>query len=111
MEYLAQRLASVQATQIVRDAEAARERQRRAGLALLSIGAAIAGGGLPVYSAPREPRMTSASALNNVSAFSSGRYKTCRYRVAGEIFPMSVGRAELCSATRSIGGQTGYLVR
>lgn len=78
--------------------EARRQRQAQA---LIGLGAAISSGGAS----------PSSSASSPIAPLSSGRYKTCRYRVGGEIVSSTVGRAELCPATRSIGGQTGYLVR
>ena len=35
----------------------------------------------------------------------SGRYKSCNYRVAGELVAMTIGRAEACATTRTIGGK------
>ena len=82
-------------------AAAAESRGQNQAQALINLGAAISSGGVS----------SGSSNLSPTTPLSSGRYKTCRYRVAGEIFPMTMGRAELCPATRSIGGQTGYLVR
>ena len=78
--------------------EARRQRQAQA---LIDLGAAISSGGTS----------PSSSASSPIAPLSSGRYKTCRYRIGGEIVSSTVGRAELCPATRSIGGRTGYLVR
>ena len=78
--------------------EAKRQRQAQA---LIGIGSAISSlGATP-----------SSSSLSPIAPLSSGSCKTCRYRVGGEIVGSTSGRAELCPATRSIGGQTGYLVR
>ena len=83
------------------EAAADEARRQRQAQALIGLGAAISSGGAS----------PSSSASSPIAPLSSGRYKTCRYRVSGEIVSSTVGRAELCSATRSIGGQTGYLVR
>ena len=83
------------------EAAADEARRQRQAQALIGLGAAISSGGAS----------PSSSASSPIAPLSSGRYKTCRYRVGGEIVSSTVGRAELCPATRSIGGQTGYLVR
>ena len=75
-------------------------RQRQAN-ALIDLGSAISGGA-------SSDRPISSQAT---SPLSSGRFKTCRYRVAGEIVTTAVGRAEACDSTKIIGGQTGYLIR
>ena len=83
------------------DAAAKESRKQRQAQALIGLGSAISSGGMPSRSSTPPP----------TAPVSSGRYKTCSYRVAGEIVPMTVSRAETCSATKLIGGQTGYLVR
>ncbi|MDA9905466.1 hypothetical protein N9D75_01140, partial [Pseudomonadales bacterium] len=82
------------------DAAAKESRKQRQAQALIGLGSAISSGGMP-----------SRSSTPPTAPVSSGRYKTCSYRVAGEIVPMTVSRAEACSATKLIGGQTGYLAR
>ena len=94
-------------TKLMSEANAASEaaaedaKKQRQAQALMGLGSAISSGGMPSRSSTPPP----------TAPLSSGRYKTCTYRVAGEIVPVTVGRAELCSATKLIGGQTGYLVR
>ena len=83
------------------EAAADEARRQRQAQALIGLGSAISSGGTSPSSSSPSPK----------APLSSGRYKTCRYRVGGEIVSSTVGRAELCPATRSIGGQTGYLVR
>ncbi len=78
--------------------EARRQRQAQA---LINLGSVISSGG-----ASPSP---SSSVLTKPS--SSGLYKTCSYRVSGEIVPMTFGRAELCPTTRLIGGHLGVLIR
>lgn len=84
-----------------REAAADEARRQRQAQALINLGSAISSGGASGRSI----------STPTTAPLSSGRYKTCNYRVAGEIVPMTVGRAELCPARRSIGGRTGYLVR
>ena len=89
------------AANVASEAAADEARRQRQAQALINLGSAISSGGASGRSI----------STPTTAPLSSGRYKTCRYRVAGEIVPMTLGRAELCPATRSIGGQTGYLVR
>ena len=84
-----------------REAAADEARRQRQAQALINLGSAISSGGASGRSI----------STPTTAPLSSGRYKTCSYRVAGEIVPMTVGRAELCPARSSIGGRTGYLVR
>lgn len=93
-------LKQARSQRLAKEAEEEAQRQRM-GQALIGLGSAISSGGMPSRSSTPRPNAPP----------SSGRYKTCSYRVAGDIVPMTVGRAELCSATKLIGGQTGYLVR
>ena len=94
---------AIQAAAANAASEAAAEdaRTQRQAQALINLGSSISSGGAPYRTSTSSP----------TAPVSSGRYKTCSYRVAGEIVPVTVGRAELCSATKLIGGQTGYLVR
>ena len=94
---------AIQAAAANAASEAAAEdaRKQRQAQALINLGSSISSGGAPYRSSTSSP----------TAPPSSGRYKTCSYRVAGDIVPMTVSRAEACSATKLIGGQTGYLAR
>lgn len=93
--------AALEAENAAFEAAAAREegRQRQAN-ALINLGSAISSGGSP------PPTVKLAD-----PPLKSGRFKTCRYRVSGEIVSITVGRSETCSANRNIGGRLGFLVR
>jgi hypothetical protein len=93
---------AIQAAAANATSEAAEDaRKQRRAQALINLGSSISSDGAPYRSSTPSP----------TAPVSSGRYKTCSYRVAGEIVTMTVSRAEACSATKLIGGQTGYLVR
>ena len=86
-----------------REAREAAKRQREAQL-LINLGGAISSGQFPGGS-------SSGPAFSDEPMPSSGRYKECFYRVAGDRLSVSIPRAEGCPATRTFGSVTGYLTR
>lgn len=98
-------LRRVQAQQAAanREAREAAKRQREAQL-LIDLGASISSGQFPGGS-------SSGPTFSDEPMPSSGRYKECFYRVAGDRLSISIPRAEGCPATRNFGSVTGYLTR
>ena len=78
-----------------REAREAAKRQREAQL-LIDLGASISSGQFPGGS-------SSGPAFSDEPMPSSGRYKECFYRVAGDRLSISIPRAQGCPATRNFG--------
>ena len=97
------RRAQAQQAAANREAREAAKRQREAQL-LINLGGAISSGQFPGGS-------SSGPAFSDEPMPSSGRYKECFYRVAGDRLSVSIPRAEGCPATRTFGSVTGYLTR
>lgn len=97
LDFLATQLASSRAKSLVQEAEDARRKQRQSGMALIALGAAISGGGLPTRQsyAPRyKPSLS--------------KFKNCNYRVRGEAISLPVLRTSPCARELSWGGAQAF---